>query len=71
MDQFAEVLFSLNKHCFALLGVWLKEALQPPGFPSSRVTTEQKNNFSQQILRYRYQAGDSNVSFFHARDDNI
>ncbi|TNM87452.1 hypothetical protein fugu_005673 [Takifugu bimaculatus] len=53
MDQFAEVLFSLNKHCFALLGVWLKEALQPPGFPSARVTTEQKNNFSQQILRER------------------
>lgn len=71
MDQFAEVLFSLNKHCFALLGVWLKEALQPPGFPSSRVTTEQKNNFSQQILRYRYQAGDSNVYFFHALNENV
>lgn len=51
MDQFAEVLFSLNKHCFSLLAVWLKEALQPPGFPSSRVTIEQKDNFSQQILR--------------------
>uniref|UniRef100_A0A3Q0RKM5 Importin-13 n=1 Tax=Amphilophus citrinellus TaxID=61819 RepID=A0A3Q0RKM5_AMPCI len=50
MDQFAEVLFCLNKHCFALLAVWLKEALQPPGFPSSRVTTEQKDNFSHQIL---------------------
>uniref|UniRef100_A0A671VIR1 Importin 13 n=1 Tax=Sparus aurata TaxID=8175 RepID=A0A671VIR1_SPAAU len=53
MDQFAEVLFSLNKHCFSLLAVWLKEALQPPGFPSSRVTTEQKDNFSHQILRER------------------
>uniref|UniRef100_A0A4W6D1U2 Importin-13 n=1 Tax=Lates calcarifer TaxID=8187 RepID=A0A4W6D1U2_LATCA len=53
MDQFAEVLFSLNKHCFSLLAVWLKEALQPPGFPSSRVTAEQKDNFSQQILRER------------------
>ncbi|KAI3368319.1 hypothetical protein L3Q82_008027 [Scortum barcoo] len=51
MDQFAEVLFCLNKHCFSLLAVWLKEALQPPGFPSSRVTTEQKDNFSHQILR--------------------
>uniref|UniRef100_A0A3P9LIK3 Importin-13 n=1 Tax=Oryzias latipes TaxID=8090 RepID=A0A3P9LIK3_ORYLA len=50
MDQFAEVLFSLNKHCFSLLAVWLKEVLQPPGFPSSRITTEQKVNFSQQIL---------------------
>uniref|UniRef100_A0A8C4HMY7 Importin 13 n=1 Tax=Dicentrarchus labrax TaxID=13489 RepID=A0A8C4HMY7_DICLA len=53
MDQFAEVLFSLNKHCFSLLAVWLKEALQPPGFPSSRVTIEQKDNFSHQILRER------------------
>uniref|UniRef100_A0A8C8DHT6 Importin-13 n=1 Tax=Oryzias sinensis TaxID=183150 RepID=A0A8C8DHT6_9TELE len=53
MDQFAEVLFSLNKHCFSLLAVWLKEVLQPPGFPSSRITTEQKVNFSQQILRER------------------
>ncbi|KAA8589285.1 hypothetical protein FQN60_012650, partial [Etheostoma spectabile] len=53
MDQFAEVLFSLNKHCFSLLAVWLKEALQPPGYPSSRVTTEQKDNFSHQILRER------------------
>lgn len=51
MDQFAEVLFSLNKNCFSLLSVWLKEVLPPPGFPSSRLTTEQKNNFSQQILR--------------------
>lgn len=51
MDQFAEVLFSLNKHCFSLLAMWLKEALQPPGFPSSRVTAEQKDNFSHQILR--------------------
>uniref|UniRef100_A0A672J8W1 Importin-13 n=1 Tax=Salarias fasciatus TaxID=181472 RepID=A0A672J8W1_SALFA len=53
MDQFAEVLFCLNKHCFSLLAVWLKEALQPPGFPSTRVTAEQKDNFSQQILRER------------------
>ncbi|KAM7388497.1 hypothetical protein PAMP_024667 [Pampus punctatissimus] len=53
MDQFAEVLFCLNKHCFSLLAVWLKEALQAPGFPSTRVTTEQKDNFSQQILRER------------------
>lgn len=51
MDQFAEVLFSLNKHCFGLLTVWLKEALQSPGFPSSRVSAEQKDTFSQQVLR--------------------
>jgi hypothetical protein len=51
MDQFAEVLFSMNKNCFSLLTLWLKEALQPPGFPSMRLTPEQKENFSQQILR--------------------
>ncbi|KAJ8277862.1 hypothetical protein GJAV_G00080980 [Gymnothorax javanicus] len=53
MDQFAEVLFSLNKHCFTLLTVWLKEVLQPHGFPSSRVSAEQKETFSQQVLRER------------------
>uniref|UniRef100_A0A8C2FEQ3 Importin 13 n=1 Tax=Cyprinus carpio TaxID=7962 RepID=A0A8C2FEQ3_CYPCA len=53
MDQFAEVLFCLNKHCFALLTVWLKEALRSPGFPSSRVSLEQKDTFSQQVLRER------------------
>ncbi|XP_019752676.1 importin-13 isoform X1 [Hippocampus comes] len=53
MDHFAEVLFSLNKHCFSLLAMWLKVALQPPGFPSSRVTSQQKDHFSQQILRER------------------
>uniref|UniRef100_A0A8C2CE16 Importin-13 n=1 Tax=Cyprinus carpio TaxID=7962 RepID=A0A8C2CE16_CYPCA len=53
MDQFAEVLFCLNKHCFALLTVWLKEALRSPGFPSSRVSDEQKDTFSQQVLRER------------------
>lgn len=51
MDQFAEILFCLNKHCFALLTVWLKDALRSPGFPSSRVTDEQKDTFSQQVLR--------------------
>uniref|UniRef100_A0A4W4FP29 Importin-13 n=1 Tax=Electrophorus electricus TaxID=8005 RepID=A0A4W4FP29_ELEEL len=53
MDQFAEVLFCMNKHCFGLLTVWLKEALQSPGFPSSRVSNEQKDTFSQQVLRER------------------
>uniref|UniRef100_A0A6Q2XHQ4 Importin-13 n=1 Tax=Esox lucius TaxID=8010 RepID=A0A6Q2XHQ4_ESOLU len=53
MDQFAEVLFSLNKHCFSLLTMWLKEVLQSPGFPSTRVTSEQKDTFTQQILRER------------------
>lgn len=53
MEHYAEVLFSLNKNCFTLLVVWLKEALQPPGFPSSRITDEQKANFSSQILRER------------------
>ncbi|RXM31433.1 hypothetical protein EOD39_7010 [Acipenser ruthenus] len=53
VDQFAEILFALNKHCFSYLSLWLKEVLQRPGFPSSRVTQEQKNTFTQQILRER------------------
>ncbi|XP_066548445.1 importin-13 [Amia ocellicauda] len=53
MDQFGEVLFSLNKHCFSCLVLWLKEAMQPAGFPTSRVSAEQKDTFTQQILRER------------------
>ncbi|ERE85113.1 importin-13-like protein [Cricetulus griseus] len=53
MDCFADILFSLNKHCFSLLSMWIKEALQPPGFPSARLSPEQKDTFSQQILRER------------------
>ncbi|XP_026354070.2 importin-13 isoform X1 [Ursus arctos] len=53
MDCFADILFALNKHCFRLLSMWIKEALQPPGFPSARLSPEQKDTFSQQILRER------------------
>ncbi|KAG3282978.1 importin-13 isoform X3 [Ictidomys tridecemlineatus] len=53
MDCFADILFALNKHCFSLLSLWIKEALQPPGFPSARLSPEQKDTFSQQILRER------------------
>ncbi|XP_061423786.1 importin-13 isoform X2 [Lethenteron reissneri] len=53
MDNFAEVLFCVNKHCFAYLPLWLKEAMARPDFPSSRVTHEQKDIFGQQILRER------------------
>uniref|UniRef100_Q8K0C1-2 Isoform 2 of Importin-13 n=1 Tax=Mus musculus TaxID=10090 RepID=Q8K0C1-2 len=48
-----DILFALNKHCFSLLSMWIKEALQPPGFPSARLSPEQKDTFSQQILRER------------------
>uniref|UniRef100_A0A3Q3M281 Importin-13 n=1 Tax=Labrus bergylta TaxID=56723 RepID=A0A3Q3M281_9LABR len=50
-EHFSEVLLSLNRHCPALLSQWLKETLQSPGFPSAQVSTEQKHNFSQQLLR--------------------
>uniref|UniRef100_A0A7M4FJ83 Importin-13 n=1 Tax=Crocodylus porosus TaxID=8502 RepID=A0A7M4FJ83_CROPO len=53
MDHFAEILFALNKHCFSHLSLWIKEVLQPDGFPSARVSPEQKDTFSQQILRER------------------
>lgn len=52
MDHFAEILFALNKHCFSYLSVWIKEAMQQDGFPSARVSPEQKETFSQQILRF-------------------
>ncbi|XP_035749428.1 importin-13 isoform X3 [Egretta garzetta] len=50
MDHFAEILFALNKHCFSYLSIWIKEAMQQDGFPSARVSPEQKETFSQQIL---------------------
>lgn len=52
MDQLAEILFALNKHCFSYLSVWIKDVMQQDGFPSARVTPEQKEIFSQQILRW-------------------
>lgn len=52
MDHFAEILFALNKHCFSYLSVWIKEAMQQESFPSARVSPEQKETFSQQILRF-------------------
>lgn len=52
MDHFAEILFALNKHCFSYLSLWIKEAMQQDGFPSARVSPEQKETFSQQILRF-------------------
>lgn len=52
MDHFAEILFALNKHCFSYLSVWIKEAMQQDSFPSARVSPEQKETFSQQILRF-------------------
>lgn len=50
-EHFAEVLLSLNRHYSALLSQWLKDTLQAPGFPSSHVSTEQKQVFTQQLLR--------------------
>uniref|UniRef100_A0ABM5G7K0 Importin-13 n=1 Tax=Pogona vitticeps TaxID=103695 RepID=A0ABM5G7K0_9SAUR len=50
MDHFAEILFALNKHCFTYLSIWIKEVMQQDGFPSARVSPEQKEIFSQQIL---------------------
>ncbi|XP_053549561.1 importin-13 isoform X2 [Bombina bombina] len=53
MEHFADILFSLNKHCFSYLAVWLKELMQQDGFPSPRLTQAQKDNFAQHILRER------------------
>uniref|UniRef100_A0A672IND1 Si:ch73-182a11.2 n=1 Tax=Salarias fasciatus TaxID=181472 RepID=A0A672IND1_SALFA len=50
-EHFAEVLLNLNRHSPALLAQWLQETLQTPGFPSSHVSTDQKQAFTQQLLR--------------------
>ncbi|XP_051557508.1 importin-13 [Myxocyprinus asiaticus] len=50
-EDFAEVLFSVSRHCPNVLTLWLREVLLPPGFPSSHLTTENKEHFCQQILR--------------------
>ncbi|KAF7659035.1 hypothetical protein LDENG_00004140 [Lucifuga dentata] len=50
-EHFSDVLLSLNRHCPALFTQWLKETLQTPGFPSAHVSTEQKDTFTQQLLR--------------------
>ncbi|XP_030630632.1 importin-13 [Chanos chanos] len=50
-EHFAELLFSLSRHCRSLLTVGLREALLPPGFPSIHVSMEQKDQFCQQVLR--------------------
>lgn len=51
MEYFAEVVMCLNRHCHSLLSMWLQEAVQIPSFPSARVSIEQKQAFSQQVLR--------------------
>ncbi|XP_067310324.1 importin-13 [Pseudorasbora parva] len=50
-DHYAEVLFSVSRNCPSVLSLWLREALLPPGFPSSHLTAENKEQFCQQILR--------------------
>uniref|UniRef100_A0A8C8I0E3 Importin-13 n=1 Tax=Oncorhynchus tshawytscha TaxID=74940 RepID=A0A8C8I0E3_ONCTS len=51
LDLTRQVLFCLNRHCPVLLAQWLKEGLRVPGFPSAQVSMEQKDTFSQQLLR--------------------
>ncbi|KAM9845378.1 importin-13-like [Aulostomus maculatus] len=51
MDHFSEVLLILNRHYPVMLSQWLKETLQTPGFPSAQISSKQKRNFSQQLLR--------------------
>ncbi|KAG1931930.1 importin-13 isoform X2 [Pimephales promelas] len=50
-EHYAEVLFSVSRNCPSVLSLWLREALLPPGFPSSHLTAENKEHFCQQILR--------------------
>lgn len=50
-EHYADVLFSVSRNCPSVLSLWLREALLPPGFPSSHLTAENKEHFCQQILR--------------------
>ncbi|XP_077062460.1 importin-13 isoform X2 [Siphateles boraxobius] len=50
-EHYAEVLFSVSRNCPSVLSLWLREALLPPGFPSSHLTAENKEHFCQQVLR--------------------
>ncbi|KAA0718898.1 Importin-13 [Triplophysa tibetana] len=50
-EDLAEVLFSVSCNCPSVLSLWLREVLLPPGFPSSHLTSEHKEQFCQQILR--------------------
>lgn len=50
-EHFSDILLALNHSCPALLAQWLEETLQTPGFPSAEVSSEQKQTFSQQLLR--------------------
>ncbi|KAI4890303.1 hypothetical protein NFI96_017720, partial [Prochilodus magdalenae] len=54
LEHLSEVFFSVSRHCPSLFSLQLREALQPPGFPSTLLTPEQKEHFCQQILRYRH-----------------
>ncbi|XP_017558872.1 importin-13 isoform X2 [Pygocentrus nattereri] len=51
LELLSEVFFSMSRHCPSLLSLQLRDALQPPGFPSALLTPEQKEHFCQQILR--------------------
>ncbi|KAG9273698.1 importin-13-like isoform X1 [Astyanax mexicanus] len=51
LEHQSEVMFSVSRYCPTLLSLQLRDALQPPGFPSALLTPEQKEHFCQQVLR--------------------
>ena len=42
----------MNRNCVGLLAQWLEESLQDPTFPSTLVSSQQKDAFRQRLLRY-------------------
>uniref|UniRef100_A0A8B9LR55 Si:ch73-182a11.2 n=1 Tax=Astyanax mexicanus TaxID=7994 RepID=A0A8B9LR55_ASTMX len=58
LEHQSEVMFSVSRYCPTLLSLQLRDALQPPGFPSALLTPEQKEHFCQQVLRYRWKMRD-------------
>lgn len=49
----ADILMALNNKYFDNLNAWLTQTAERDGFPSARVTREQKDNFGRLLLRER------------------
>ncbi|XP_022101728.1 importin-13-like isoform X1 [Acanthaster planci] len=55
IESLADVLFTLNKHCFSQLSGWLPELMLSPDLSLPRVTKDQREQFAKTVLRNRAQ----------------
>ncbi|CAH2001460.1 unnamed protein product [Acanthoscelides obtectus] len=51
VDIFGDVILALNKKYCDNLSRWLNSLLAQEGFPSSRISNQQKENFIKSVLR--------------------